>query len=202
MNSGKTSTHSSNGTLHEEILVEDAAILLLHGLIGIHWRFLVRQQLGKLRQKQQVVVTFDILLLQERFKVCGPCTATVEHEGDEGDLIQLQRDPAGRRAPLEGLRPARQWSGLGWEVGREAVVGSSRRSGEEATTTGIRVLEPIYRNRKRQKLWNLCGPRKRWWAKVKTRLGGGGVRMDLVHLAALRRTKLSADCINNVTFPS
>jgi hypothetical protein len=36
MNSGKTSTHNSNGTLHEEILVEDAAILL-HGLVGIHW---------------------------------------------------------------------------------------------------------------------------------------------------------------------
>jgi hypothetical protein len=62
MNSGKTSTHSSNGTLHEEILVEDAAILL-HGLVGIHWRFLVRQQLGKLRQKQQVIATFDIFLL-------------------------------------------------------------------------------------------------------------------------------------------
>jgi hypothetical protein len=93
-------TPGSDRTLPEEILAEDAAVLLLRGLVGVHRRFLGRRGLGKLRRRRRVVV----VLLQERFKARAPGAAAVGQEGDERDLLQLQRELTGRRAPLRRQR--------------------------------------------------------------------------------------------------
>jgi hypothetical protein len=77
----------------------------------------VQRRLGKLRQQGRVIATVHLFLLQERFKARGPSTTAVEQEGDEGDLIQLQREPPRTTSspwgPSVSMAAAGSWVGGG-----------------------------------------------------------------------------------------